>query len=135
MVSLARSETRVVYDLYDPVLNELVASVSERRHVGQDNVQLERHRLTLETALLAGNAFICASERQRDLWLGALAALGRLGHDEHFRPHVRHLIDVVPFGSKPIRQVCEPSRRAPRGRRALEILVWGRNLELARPLM
>jgi glycosyltransferase involved in cell wall biosynthesis len=129
MVSLARSETRVIYDLYDPVLNEVLASVSERPHELQDKLQLERLRLTLETALLAGNAFICASERQRDLWLGALAALGRLRHDEHIRdPTFRRLIDVVPFGveADPPR-IGEPALRGvlhgldERSR----ILVWG----------
>ena len=60
----------------------------------------ERHELrVLETALAAGDAFICASERQRDLWLGWLGALGRLGATEHAHDSAfRGLIDVVPFG-------------------------------------
>ena len=58
MVSLARSRTRVVYDLYDPVLMEVLASVGERAHETWDDLRLERHRRTLETALLGGNAFI-----------------------------------------------------------------------------
>jgi glycosyltransferase involved in cell wall biosynthesis len=129
MVSLARSETRVVYDLYDPVLYELLASVSEHAHQERDDLQLQRHRLILETALLGGNAFICASERQRDLWLGALAALGRLGQDEHFRdPAFRHLIDVVPFGveaNPPA--VAGPSLRGvlPGVDERSRILIWG----------
>ena len=36
------------------------------------------NQLTLRVALETGDAFVCASERQRDLWLGALAALGRV---------------------------------------------------------
>jgi glycosyltransferase involved in cell wall biosynthesis len=129
MVSLARSETRVIYDLYDPVLNELMASVSERAHEKHDDLQLARHRLTLETALLGGDAFICASERQRDLWLGALGALGRLTHEEHSRdPSFRHLIDVVPFGleSEPPR-VGRPVIRGvlPGVDEHSRILVWG----------
>ena len=56
--------------------------------------------------LALGDFFICASERQRDYWLGALQAMGRLtlgsyGDD----PSLRSLIDVVPFGM--------PDRAAP----------------------
>ena len=49
--------------------------------------------------LALGDFFLCASERQRDFWLGALQTAGRLtlqtyGDD----PSLRSLIDVVPFG-------------------------------------
>jgi glycosyltransferase involved in cell wall biosynthesis len=50
-------------------------------------------------ALLLGDAFVCASERQRDLWLGSLAALGRLTPDVYAAdPSLRSLVEVVPFG-------------------------------------
>ena len=50
-------------------------------------------------ALQTGSAFICASERQRDLWLGVLGALGRIDLDR-FRsdPSLDRLVGVVPFG-------------------------------------
>jgi glycosyltransferase involved in cell wall biosynthesis len=49
-----------------------------------------------------GDFFLCASDRQRDFWLGSLASLGRVnpatyGDD----PTLRRLIDVVPFGMDP----------------------------------
>ena len=103
-----------------------------------DDLQLTRIRLKTETALRTGDAFICASERQRDLWLGALGALGRLDHAEHARdPSFRNLIDVVPFGierrAADHRGACD-SRRAPRCRRTLADSSLGRRaLELARP--
>lgn len=52
--------------------------------------------------LRAGDFFLCASERQRDLWLGSLASLGRV-NPETYRddPMLRTLIDVVPFGIDP----------------------------------
>ena len=47
----------------------------------------------------AGDFFLCASERQRDLWLGLLLALGRVNpHTYADDPTLRRLIDVVPFG-------------------------------------
>ncbi len=42
---------------------------------------------------------LCASERQRDFWLGTLAAFGRLRPELDAQDaHLRQLIDVVPFG-------------------------------------
>jgi len=46
-----------------------------------------------------GDFFLCASERQRDLYMGLLAAAGRLNpHTYAQDPTLRQLIDVVPFG-------------------------------------
>jgi hypothetical protein len=122
MVSLAGSDTRVVYDLYDPLLHEAIAAGRSRMHE-------QRTRLMVETALLAGDAFVCASERQRDLWLGALGALGRLDAEEHARDAAfRHLIDVVPFGIEP--EPPAPDGRAMRGGlpgvdERSRVLLWG----------
>jgi glycosyltransferase involved in cell wall biosynthesis len=128
MVALARSGTRVIYDLYDPVPHELMASVRERPRHHRDELQLKRHQLTVEIALLTGDAFVCASERQRDLWLGALGALGRLNYEEHARdPSFRHLIDVVPFGIEVARpKVGNPVLRGvlPGVDERSRVLVW-----------
>src|SRR5208337_3850977 len=49
--------------------------------------------------LLRGDFFLCANERQRDLWMGMLLALGRVNHltcqDD---PALHKLLAVVPFG-------------------------------------
>ena len=43
--------------------------------------------------------FLCASERQRDFWLGALHTAGRVNPRTYAAdPTLRSLIDVVPFG-------------------------------------
>ena len=50
-------------------------------------------------ALASGDAFVCAGERQRDLWLGALAAFDRIGLDAYNEdPTLRSVVEVVPFG-------------------------------------
>ena len=55
--------------------------------------------LALNLQFLAGDYFICASERQRDLWLGILLAQGRINPENYFRDRsLRQLIDIVPFG-------------------------------------
>jgi len=55
-------------------------------------------RLQLEL-LRAGDFFFCASERQRDYWIGWLHAQKRINpHTYHQDPALRKLIDIVPFG-------------------------------------
>jgi glycosyltransferase involved in cell wall biosynthesis len=49
--------------------------------------------------LRAADFYICANDRQRDFWLGALAANGRVSPVGYAAdPTMRGLIDVVPFG-------------------------------------
>jgi len=95
---LKRSKARVVYDLYDPETFETIELFSDRsRTLRRLMVELSLDRLN--DALRTGDHFICASEKQRDLWLGAMYA-GRLidapAYDRD--PSFRSVIDVVPFG-------------------------------------
>ena len=87
-----------IVDLYDPFELEKLAqspTVEEQYHVGMD-VESVAH-LRLEGAI--GDFFICASERQRDFWLGTLLAAGRVNAATYVHdPTLRGLIDVVPFG-------------------------------------
>ena len=49
--------------------------------------------------LQAADFLICASERQRDFWLGALSVANRINpYTSEADPSLRSLIDVVPFG-------------------------------------
>lgn len=53
----------------------------------------------LNQLLQAGDFVLCASERQRDFWLGALLANNRVNPRTYAGdPELRKLIDVVPFG-------------------------------------
>lgn len=54
---------------------------------------------TLSRQLQRADFVLCASERQRALWLGHLAALGRVNPMTYDQDHsLRGLLDVVPFG-------------------------------------
>jgi glycosyltransferase involved in cell wall biosynthesis len=54
---------------------------------------------TATAAYLQGDFFFCASERQRDWWLGLLEANGRINIDNYREdPTLRRLIDLVPYG-------------------------------------
>lgn len=98
MRELRRSGTRVAIDLYDPVPLEVL-----ERHAADRPALRVTHATTatdqLGDALRTGDFFICASERQRDLWIGALLGAGRVTPRAYDRdPALRALVDVVPFG-------------------------------------
>lgn len=91
----------MVVDMYDPFhlenLEIHTTRTPENPHIGA----LSDLRV-INDQLDAGDYFICAGERQRDLWLGALGSLGRLAPENYVDdPTFRSLIDVVPFGLAP----------------------------------
>ncbi|MDQ1396322.1 MAG: hypothetical protein QOG64_1581, partial [Acidimicrobiaceae bacterium] len=95
---LAATRKIVIVDLYDPIhLEQLELSRGDseaaRRAMIRDSTAM------LNEQLKRGDFFICASPKQRDFWLGQMAALGRvnpLTYDENVT--MGALIDVVPFG-------------------------------------
>lgn len=103
MRALVRSATRAIYDLYAPLtLEQLALDAREGPPTSDRGVSARLNNLTQEVALATGDAFICASEKQRDFFLGALMSVGRLDHTLYERdPSLRTLIDVVPFGLDP----------------------------------
>jgi glycosyltransferase involved in cell wall biosynthesis len=103
MQMLGRSDTRVVYDLYDPLLFERLAFYGGDESSAAFAEPLARAANQKQLlALRTGSAFICASERQRDLWLGVLTALGRIDLDRYESdPALRDFVEVVPFGLEP----------------------------------
>jgi glycosyltransferase involved in cell wall biosynthesis len=92
---LAAGEHHLVVDLYDPITLEILGT-DRTREMGRW-LYVEYESL-LNEQLRLGDFFLCASERQRDYWLGALAAVGRINPDTYDGSDLRHLIDVVPFG-------------------------------------
>jgi glycosyltransferase involved in cell wall biosynthesis len=127
---LARLDTRTVYDLYVPFATEnLGLHATQGARPAYRRLAYRSGNLLQQAALATGNAFVCASERQRDLWLGGLAATGRL-ELELYRSDasLRGLIDVVPFGLEPhgaaqrvpvLKGVVDGIRKTDR------VLLWG----------
>lgn len=95
---LAHASARRIIDLYDPTMLENIELLRDASQA-QRNERL-RHDLALfGRQLAAGDHFLCATERQRDLYLGALLASGRVdGPRVASDPLLRGLIDVLPFG-------------------------------------
>jgi glycosyltransferase involved in cell wall biosynthesis len=91
----------LVIDGYDPHLLETLALWAHETFSVQDTRYRERLAI-LQQQCQAGDFFICASERQRDWWLGLLEQQGRVNpHTYADNPSLRRLIDVVPYGLPP----------------------------------
>jgi glycosyltransferase involved in cell wall biosynthesis len=125
---LLTSDRYLVMDGYDPHTFESLAW-NEGRPLPD---RLESHRGRLEVLGMqcaAGDFYICASERQRMLWLGWLEATGRvnpLTFDEDRT--LRALIDTVPTGipSAPPRRTHPLVRGVVPGIEPEDpLLVWG----------
>ncbi|WP_303119546.1 glycosyltransferase family 4 protein [Actinomyces sp.] len=96
---LADAPQCIVYDLYDPFHLESL-EVERYQPIEQRDAALARALLELNAQLARGDFFICASEKQRDLWLGQLASAGRINPVTYDAdPSLRRLVDVVPFGT------------------------------------
>src|SRR5581483_4091565 len=72
----ADADVPIVVDLYDPFHLEQLER-TRRRPSTRDQVVREVTAI-VDEQLLRGDFFLCASERQRDFWIGHLAALGRV---------------------------------------------------------
>lgn len=96
--ALQRWDGILVIDGYDPLLAEWLA-LSDAYPPDARSVWWRDRMKQLTPQYLRGDFFICASERQRDWWLGLLEASGRIDPPTYARdPSLRSLLDVVPFG-------------------------------------
>ena len=95
---LRRTDKVLVADIYDPIHLEVL---EQARDIAPNNRRVTT-RLTIETLneqLTRGDFFLCASEKQRDFWLGQLAAVGRINpatYDQ--QENLESLIAIAPFG-------------------------------------
>jgi GT2 family glycosyltransferase len=95
---IASSTALRVVDLYDPWIFGSLEQY-DGMSTSQANATKNHEVNALNQLIDVGDLFICASERQRDFWMGMLASRGRLDKASHdLDPHLRKLIDLVPFG-------------------------------------
>ena len=124
---LRETEKPVVVDIYDP-------AHLENLEMGGDDVEandraVARQAGIINVALLRGDFFTCASQRQRDFWLGSLSALGRVNAYNYAADNLlERLISVVPYGLP-----SQPPRRQAHGLRGTvpgigpfdKVVLWG----------
>lgn len=103
---LAQLGKVLVVDLYDPFTLENL-HVFARDPMEERTTVHQSHLGVLNAQIQVGDFFLCASEKQRDYWIGMLAANNRINPYQYDAdPTLRRLIDVVPFGLP-----AEPPRR------------------------
>lgn len=98
---LARTDRIVVADAYDPLHLEMLEQGREQARGIWD--RLVRSRVAVLNQQLSRADFIlCASERQRTLYLGHLASLGRISPATYEKdPQLVGLLAIAPFGLDP----------------------------------
>jgi glycosyltransferase involved in cell wall biosynthesis len=132
----ATTRAAQVIDLYAPLQLEMLEA-GQAGHGSTNEAAFYRRYVARRLRLLMahGDFYICASERQRDLWLGSLAAAGRVNRaNYHQDAGLRGLIDCVPFGTPTDPFPCsstpgEDRRKARKTIRGVEendfLLLWG----------
>jgi glycosyltransferase involved in cell wall biosynthesis len=91
---VARMPVRFVADLYNPLMMEVLEAVGD----GGGPSARRAAKSTLGQCAVA-DLVICASEKQRDLWLGGMALAGLIDLERYRAdPTFRRFVDVVPFG-------------------------------------
>lgn len=120
---------RLVADLYNPTVMEVLEAVGAREE-GPARRQQSVVALQAVAMCAAADLVICASERQRDLWLGLMAAHGLLDLGAYRTdPSYRSWVDVVPFGlpERPPERGAEPVLRGvwPGIGAEDRIMIWG----------
>jgi glycosyltransferase involved in cell wall biosynthesis len=95
---LVKSEKLLVADIYDPMHLE---QLEQAKELSEDdrNSAIAGTVQVLNDQIARADFMMCASEKQRDFWLGVLGALGRINPATYNDDEsLRSLLAVVPFG-------------------------------------
>jgi glycosyltransferase involved in cell wall biosynthesis len=88
----------VVADIYDPFHLELLEQARGLAPIDRQHLTVDVNSV-LNEQLLRADFMLCASAKQRDFWLGQLAAMGRINPANYDADEsLESLITVVPFG-------------------------------------
>jgi glycosyltransferase involved in cell wall biosynthesis len=120
---LRQSDKILIADLYDPVPLEGLEQHQESTPQNLENID---HQIRMmNDQLKFSDYFLCASDRQRDLWLGHLLALGRINPLTY--QEIQQRVVTIPFGLPD----TTPQRTGPGFRHKFSIgeldfvLLWG----------
>ena len=98
---LLKLQKPTVIDMYSPYPIESLAWLAGR-DIGLRKLFSDTELSMAKLQLQAGDFFLCATERQRDFWIGALVTLGRITPSYYDQDeNLEGLINVVPFGLPP----------------------------------
>ena len=118
----------LVADIYDPMHLEVLEQ-GKSLQVDERYAQSLSTSEVLNVQIERADFMVCASEKQRDFWLGQLAALSRINpatYDEN--ANLRSLLDVAPFGIEdtPPEQLYHGIKGVVPGISATDtVVIWG----------
>ena len=95
---LKQSTKIIVADVYDPMHLEQLEQAKDLGHGGRAHaIEVTTH--VLNEQLRRADFLLCASDKQRDFWLGQLAGQGRVNASTYDEDgDLANLLAVVPFG-------------------------------------
>ncbi len=121
-----RGPQRLVVDLYNPTVVEVLEATRGKPPGSRARLRAIAARAAA-AHLAAADLVLCASERQRDLWLGGLGLAGELPDTPD--PALRDYLAVVPFGvpAEPPDPAAGPALRdvVPGIGAEARVLLWG----------
>lgn len=94
------NQCRIIYDLYNPLPIEALVGNIPTTKAGLVKKDAEYYEL-LNNLLLysrSGSYFVCANERQRDFWIGYLAANRVFMPSRYKGQQIEELVGLLPFG-------------------------------------
>lgn len=110
--SLVKANIPLAVDLYTPVPLE-AAALFRDEPVSVGRATLDEAAAAVRLEVTRADLILCANDRQRDLWVGALLAAGRLSPELYEAdPSLEGLVRVVPFGVSSGRPTADGSLRA-----------------------
>jgi glycosyltransferase involved in cell wall biosynthesis len=118
----------LVADIYDPMHLEVLEQTrylepADREHVSAMTTEV------LNAQMERADFLLCASEKQRDFWLGQLAALGRINPRTYDADNtLRSLLGVAPFGigdEGPVRRRHGIKGTVPGIEETDKVVIWG----------
>ena len=119
---------KIIVDLYNPFNLESLEMFKDQDMIERLRIDRNNNNI-IKLQLAIGDFFICASEKQRDYWIGMLGAMGRINPYSYDSDNtLRTLIDVVPFGipsDPPKRGGILMSDVIPNLREGDKIALWG----------
>ena len=128
---LKKSNAFLIVDLYVPFpLENLFTHLKKIPNVGDRMFLHLRDLRVFNEQILYGDHFLCANERQRDLFIGALMSLNRINPLWlNGGQTADHMISVVPFGIRPEEKAAaeRPALRSKRYGLSKDdiIFLWG----------
>ncbi|MDD3223921.1 MAG: glycosyltransferase [Clostridium sp.] len=118
----------LVVDIYDPFVIEILETFKGKNINNRLNVHNQNLKIQLEQLEL-GDYFICANDKQMDMWIGMLTALNKVNPFEYnLSPKLEKLIDLVPFGissDDPVHSKDAMKTKITNLKPNDKVLVWG----------